>query len=338
MRKILLSLLLTAALLLSACAAQDTPAVQTEPTEYVPQPYRAITAIDHAVTEPDERAAMTDDDREQFRVLMEAMLAREPEIVLDTDEERMDLFTELLRESPYYFFVSDMTVSDTSVRFAYAYGEEEQRRMLTFMDEELLRIANSDASPDDNELDVILKVYAAVCGRIEYDTRREDNKQLGSPLFDYPADELYKALRDGRGLCYGFAYVLRCALLQRGIDAFCVYGQCRARDMGHEWVIFRLDGAYFHCDPAWDRASDEAAKLLHFGTTDLERENDTLEMRPFGEYHLSGYGAVRCTDKRFDIFRSVFRFTWLDGHRYLLEDKNGGRTIFNSEDFSLTEE
>lgn len=334
MKRLFLSLLLAAALLLSACSPR-LPAEQPDMTEEPTEPAAGIAAIDHCVVEPDERAAMNDADRAQYRRLMDAMLSRADSVTLDTDAERTAFLLELLRESPYAFFARDITARGATVSFTYAYPEQEQQRMLAFMDEQLLAVANRRAEPDDNELDIILKIYAAVCGRIDYDTMREDNKQLGSPLFDYPADEMYKALRDNTALCYGFAYVMRYALLQRGIDAFCVYGQCRARDMGHEWVIFRWDDAYFHCDPAWDRTDGDMSKLIYFGATDTERAADTLEMRPFGEYHLGDYGDIRCDDERFGIFRGIISCTPVGGHSYLLEDRKGNVTVFDSEDFSL---
>ena len=207
--------------------------------------------------------------------------------------------------------------------------------MRRFIDGEILTIANSRAEEGDNALDVILKIYFAVAHRLTYDDEREDNKLLGSPLYDYPADEIYKALRDGTSLCYGFAYVMRYALLQRGIDCFCVYGECRAHDMGHEWLVFEYDGEYFNCDPAWDRASMGYAKLVHFGKTDEERKGDTLAVRPFAEYHDSAFGEVRCTDGRFSIFRGVIRYSYIREHRYLVEDRNGQQYIFDSETFEM---
>ena len=323
-----------AAMLLSACAEAEQASAPTEPSDE-PAPYRAITAIDHSVVEPDEAAAMSQSDRAAFRALTDALLAREEQMTLDVDPSRVAFLLELLHESPYAFFASDFRADGTQVAFTYAYGAQEQQRMQELMDSELLAIANDKAAPGDNELDVILKIYCAVAHRIEYDLQREDNKQLGSPLFDYPADEVYKALSDGKGLCYGFAYVMRYALLQRGIDAFCVYGDCLARQAGHEWVVFRLGDHYYHCDPAWDRASGEYAKLLHFGKTDGEREADTLVVRDFSSYHEAEYPAVVCDDDRFDFFRDIIRFSYVDGHRFYLENRDGDGVLFDTETFEI---
>ena len=338
----IIALTAAAALLLCSCAArgaQDMTAAHTQAPAAEPEEktFAPITEIDPCAVEPDELAVMSDNDKEQYRTLMNGMLDRKEEIKLYLAGDRAEFLVDLLRQSPYYFFVSDCEIDGSVVRLSYAYDADEQEEMRKYMDSELLLLANSSARDSDNELDVILKVYSAVARRISYDTVREDNKKLGSPLFDYPADEVYDSLREGKGLCYGFAYIMRSALLQRGIDCFCVYGECRAHDQGHEWIVFRYDGEFFNCDPAWDRSAEVDAKLVHFGKTDAERGADTLEPRPFSEYHYAKYGEVSCTDKRFSVFRGAVGFHYLTGHKYYLEDRNGNGSVFDSQTFEITD-
>ena len=337
------ALLIAAAVLLCSCAAPadtdiTTGYTQAQPTEAEYKSYSPIEAIDPCAVEPDERSVMSANDVEQYKVLMDGMFSRKERIELYLTGDRAQFLLDLLRQSPYYFFVDEAQVEGSTVLLSYAYSADEQDEMRRFIDDELLAAANSDACEGDSELDVILKVYGAVASRLTYDDKREDNKELGSPLFDYPADEIYKALKDGKSLCYGFAYVLRFALLQRGIDCFCVYGECRAHDQGHEWVIFRYDGEFFNCDPAWDRVADEYPKLVNFGKTDAERTADTLTPRPFDEYHYAKYGKVECTDKRFAALRGMVSFRYLSGHRYRVEDRNGYARVFDSVTFALTDE
>lgn len=333
--KRLAALLLAIALTLCSCAADSGP--DTKATEYAERTFSPITQIDPCVVEPDKRAVMSDNDRAQYRELMRALLDREEKVSLYLVGDRARFLLELLEDSPYYFFLSDAQVSGSDVSFTYAYSAEEQAGMRELIDSAILDIADSEADDEDNELDVILKVYSAVAHRIDYDTSREDNKQLGSELFEHPGAEIYTALSEGKGLCQAFAYVLGYALLQRGIDCFCVYGQCKARDMGHEWLIFRYDGEFFNCDPAWDRASAGYAKLVHFGKTDAERRADTLEPADFAEKHYAAYGRVECTDKRFSALRDIVRFTYLNGHRYYMEDRDGNSMVFDSKTCTIEE-
>lgn len=329
--------LLAVCLLLSACSASAPAKEEAEaPTEYRTS-YTPITQIDHCVLEPDDRARLSENDKLAFRLLMDSMLTRRNEVTLAPDTVSVNDLLDLLRESPYYYFLRKAEVDGNTVRFAYAYFPEKQQQMLDFIDEQMLRIANHEASEGDNTLDVILKVYLAVTHEMTYDNERTDNKELGSPLFIYPADEIYKALRDKKSLCYGFAYVMRFALLQRGIDCFCVYGLCNAHNDGHEWIIFRYDDTYFHCDPAWDRVSNDYAKLVHFGKTDREREVDTLDMEDYSSCHDPSFGEVNCTDDRFSLLRGIVRFTYVNGHRYCMTDREEKEYFFDTESFSFVD-
>lgn len=335
MKKTFPALLLILCLLLSACSA-SAPANDsaTDPTEY---PYQPLQAIDYCVLEPDDRARLSDKDKEAYRALMDAMLERADSITLRPDTVSMQDLIDLLRESPYYFFLDEAGIDGDTVHFSYAYTADEQSEMRDFMDSKLMEIANYKAAEDDNTLDTILKIYLAVTHAMAYDHDRTDNKFLGSPLFVYPADEVYKALRDEKSLCYGFAYVMRFALLQRGVDCFCVYGECTSRGDGHEWLIFRYNDRWYHCDPTWDRADSDYAKLIHFGKTDREREVDTLEPIDFASYHDPAFGKVECTDDLFRIFRGINRFSYGGGHRYFMTDINNKESIFDTETMTFIE-
>ena len=336
MKRKLFALLIALCLLLSACSAAPAKEEATTPTEYQ-RAYTPITRIDHCVLEPDDRERLSEKDMLAFRSLTESMLARRDEITVTPETVSVNVLLDLLRESPYYYFLREAKIDGNTVRFTYAYSPEKQQQMLSFIDEQMLRIANHEASESDNTLDVILKIYLAVTHEMTYDNKRTDNKELGSPLFVYPADEIYKALRDKKSLCYGFAYVLRFALLQRGIDCFCVYGLCNAHNDGHEWIIFRYDDTWFHCDPAWDRVSEDYAKLIHFGKTDDERKADTLDMEDFSSYHESTYSDVKCTDDRFSILRGIVRFTYVNDHRFYMTDRDGKEYFFDTGSFSFVD-
>lgn len=320
MKRIVLCVLLAAVMILTACGVKKTTENGGRPD---PLPDGdAITAIDHCAVEPDERRVMSDSDMEMYRRLMDAVLERRTKVKLGADVQKTAFLIDLLRESPYGFFVSDYEMTSGSMSLSYAYSERRQKMMLELMDSELLKIVNHQFEPDDNELDIILKIYHAVTQKLTYDHTRTDNKEVGSPLFDHPGDEVYKALRDNKALCYGYANVLRFALLQRGIECYCVHGECKANKMGHEWVIFKYKGKYYHCDPAWDRAEDGESKLMHFGTTDGIRESETVIQRPFSEYHTEGSETPVCDDGRFDNLRGMTYFCAVGGHRFYLEDSD----------------
>lgn len=300
-------------LLLYGCESADIGIIQGGDGDY-----QIISEIDHCAVEPDDKLHMTDSDRANYKKLMNALLTRKDSVKLSNDKDKNEYYIDLLMQSPYYFFADSCVLSGDTVTFAYAYSKEEQQDMLTFLDSKFLDIVNSNASADDNELDKILNIYGAVARSMTYDHTRKDNKQLDSALFNYPDDEIYKALKDEKSVCYGFAYTLRFALLQAGIDCFCVYGPCSSHGEGHMWNIFKWEDKFYTCDSAWDRSDDGYAQLFHFGKTDKEREADTLERTGFSSAFFDEYGEVECTDETFKMFRGVDRYTYISPHKYYI--------------------
>ena len=297
--------------------------------------YKLITEINHYVVEPDDKLHMSDEDEVHYKNLMDATLSRNQDIKLSSDKTKNEYYVDLLKQSPYYFFLDSCTIDNDTVKLEYKYSKKEQEDMLFFIDSSFLEICNSNSSEKDNALDKILNVHSAVAKLIKYDTERTDNKQYGSHLLKHPEDEIYKALKDEKSLCFGFSYIFRYALLQLDIDCFCVYGECTSRNQAHMWNIFKFDDEFFTCDPAWDRAEDDYAHLLNFGKTDKERKADTLDKIKFSSTFFNEYEIIRCSDERFDIFRGIVRYSYVKPHTYYMEDFEGEEYIFNTETFKM---
>ena len=320
----------------SCTNSQATPQ-PTTPTEPENTGYMIIEEIDHCAVEPDDKLHMSDEDEAHYQTLMDGMLNRENEITLSENREKNEYYIDLLRQSPYFFFVDEYTLNDNSVNFTYEYSKEKQEKMLSFLDEKFLEIVNSHASEDDNTLDKILNVYSAVAHEMTYDHSRTKDMQLTSPLFQYPDDEIYLALKNEESVCYGFAYTLRFALLQLDIDCFCVYGPCRDQGEAHMWNIFKYDDKFYTCDAAWDRSEGGYAQLNHFGKTTKEREVDMLKIKDYSSKFFEEYGEIECTDETFKMFRSIDRYSLVSTHTYFLSDFEGNEYIFDTETLQMKE-
>lgn len=333
-----LSAVLVFAMVFVLCACQTQEPVvnkpQSKPIKDI-EPYVAVKEIDHYVLEPDDKLHMTDDDEEMYHMLVDSMFERKETVTLTDSADKNWFYLDMLMQSPYFFFVDEYRVFDDYVTFVYKYSEQEQQEILEFMDTELLKIINSNAEEDDNELDVLLKTHAATASALVYDHARTDNKKLGSYRFSYPFDEVYKALRDKTSVCYGYAYILRYALLQRGVDCFCVYGQCTNMDEAHMWNVFEYNGKFYTCDPAWDRAEEGLPKLFQFGKTDSERVTDMLDKEGFSSFFYEEYGKVACNDDLFVIFRGIAEYEYLGDHKYNMIDFDGNERIFDSQTFTF---
>lgn len=334
--KRLFSLLIILLLSLSLCGCNNTSINIVQGANNPANiDYKAITTINHCAVEPDDKLHMTGDDEKYYETLMNAMLNREHSVKLSSNISKNEYYIDLLKQSPYYFFVKECTLKEDTVCFNYEYSKSQQDEMLNFIDSTFLEIVNTNCNKEDNTLDRILNVHGAVARYMTYDHERTDNKQLDSPLFKYPGDEIYKALKNKESVCYGFAYTLRFALLQLDIDCFCVFGPCSNRGEGHMWNIFRYEDEFYTCDSAWDRADEGYARLFHFGKTDKEREADTLSRVDFSSTFFNEYGEINCTDETFKIFRGIERYTYVNPHSYYCVDFNEKEYIFNTETMEM---
>ena len=324
-----LSLLLVAALLTTFvfCGCDN------QKTEY--QNQNGFSAINHAVVEPDEKAALSDSELKEYQKLVDAVLNRKESFAFSCDGETARLYSELLKENPYGFLLSDLSVGKNAFSLSYAYSEEEQKEIVAFMDTTLLSLLNQNYSPDDNKLDRILKLYFAVTDFLAYDHTNSDVTPLTDSHLRYPDDAVYLALKTKITKCYGFAFLFDFLMLQNDYDCFAVYGVCRSRGDSHMWNLFEYNGEYFCCDPTWDRSENNYSKLLHFGKTTDERTAESVEGVDFASYHEEGFPPPVCTDKRFSVFRGIVRFSWSEGHRFSMQDFDSHEYIFDTQSFSL---
>ena len=309
------------------CGCKVTPT-----TEY----YGELTALDHAVLEPDEEARLTEKERVEYRRLLDAVINREETLRLDVSPESCEYFTVLLRENLYAFLLSSYDCSSGGAfSLSYAYSEEEHRDIVRFMDESLLGIVNRNSNERDNKLDKILKLYYSVTDYLTYDHRTDAKTALSDPKFRYPEDTVYLALKEKTCKCYGFAYILNFVMRQFGIESFTVYGTCHRQNDSHMWNLFLYDGEAFFCDAAWDRSEDAYSKLTHFGKTESERLSEGVEPVDFASYHEKGYAEPKCTDKRFFIFRGIVRFSPKALHTFFLEDHRNQEYTFDTVSFKM---
>ena len=84
-------------------------------------------------------------------------------------------------------------------------------------------------------------------------------------------------------------------------------------DIGHVWLLVKLDGKFYHCDPTWDSHGDGTAGLEYFGMTDAQREESGIDMNTV--MVDTAYGEVTADSIRFDDLHDVTAFTMKKDHR-----------------------
>lgn len=277
------------------------------------QPERepAVTAINHYVIKSDIRACMSEETQALYCRVIDGIFARETRIPLSGDYDAALLIRYALKLSPYFFLLDscDMTKDHRSLSVSYAYSQQEQADMVSYIDEEYLRMLNEAVTPDMSEMEKVLAVYHEFAQRIQYDYVWANENQGNWSLI--PDIGIYQALKSGYGACHTYTYLCQFALQQLGIECLPVSGKM-ADDptQSHMWLLVRIDGKYYHCDPTWD-SRGKSVSLTYFGMTDQERIESGV--KGFENSYDKRYGEVLCDNKRFARLRNVWDYK-LIGH------------------------
>lgn len=302
--KICLALVLAVALLCTGCGLFNPVAgPSASPAALL------LQEIDRYVTEPDVEAHITQQDRAFYRQLIDGVAGYEQEIKLSDSHEQNLYYLSMLQKSPFASLIKStrFTKDKTSVKINYKYSESEHMQRIRVTEAELLRILRQIILPDMNETEKALAVYRYFSEMIRYDYQWRSQEGQFSDI------DLYQALVSGKGVCHEYSYLCWYALAQLGMEAFCVTGVNASDGAGHMWLLVRIDGAFYHCDPTWESVAGGSG-LGFFGMTDEERLASGIKASSFAAFHEPEYGEVVCTDGSFEALREVSSWSLSEGH------------------------
>lgn len=299
----------------AAVSVCPTASASPEPTAKEP----VLTEIDPYVIKADVKAYLSEQEQETFRTVLDAVFAQQSSVKLPGDYDSNLRVLGALLNSPYYFFVSRQSFTDdhTTIELWYEYSLSEQTQMREFMESEYLRIINSVCSADMNDTEKTMAIYRYFSENISYDYEWVDGLNMSDEKYAYPEIEIYRALKTGSGVCHTYTYLCEFALQQLGVE--CLRIACQMSDdpeVGHMWLIVRLDGKYYHCDPTWESTSGYPGGLEYFGMTDAERIAGGISL---SYLTIDGaYGEISCDSETFAPLRGVYGFEFGSGHTLLL--------------------
>lgn len=332
-------------LLLAACN-DPSPSGETDTTNddvstQQESPPPVVTQLNYYVTAADRLAYLSDAELANFEKLVDAVLMQEEHVTLSNDYDSNLRVFGALQANPFYFFVSDLSFTDdhSGVILEYGYTPQDQQAMLNYITEEYIRILGEIIHPDMNELDQVLAVYHYFAARISYNYDWLEALDASDEKFLFPDIAIYEALTTDRGVCHSYAYLCEFALQQLGIECLPVNGEMSATpDVGHMWLVVRIDGEYYHLDPTWDSIGDGAVSLTYFGMSDQERYDSGVENWSLS--YDAAYGEVYCSDESFLPLRAVQNFSfpqpWDGSHRILLELISGSEAEYNTQTKQLS--
>lgn len=306
---------------------------QSESLSQAEKPEKPLfSEINHYVINPVVNSYLSEEGKAVYPALIDGILNRQEEIRLTDDYDTNLALVLAARYTPYYFLVEDDTFTrdHKSVRLTYAYNAEEQREKAAYIDQEYLDILNSCITPEMNDVEKTLAVYCYFASRISYDYAWLDELNMAEDKYLFPDIEVYDALKTNKGVCHSYTYLCEFALEQLGIECIRVDGVMRDDpDTGHMWLMVKLDGKYYHCDPTWDSHGDGTCGLEYFGMTDEERDASGVDM---GSVMVdSAYGDVTADSMRFDDLHDITSFTMNAEHRMTVQRYGQTEVVYTNE-------
>ena len=187
-------------------------------------------------------------------------------------------------------------------------------------------ILNSNVEKDDTEYERALKLYLYIANSYEYKERDESKDGY-----------VYMTFMTKNGVCENFASVYAYLLLQSGVDAFsigCFDKSC------HAWTYAVINGQGYHIDSTWAlKGTRDGIYLDFFMMSDSEREYDDCPVGDLTGALIPGYWvnntewSLPAKDNRYNI-RLWCYFKSLDEEKKILHytDMNGETKEFRYED------
>ena len=138
-------------------------------------------------------------------------------------------------------------------------------------------ILNSYLEADDTDFEKCLKLYDYMESNYDY------NRDLDS---DAPVDDgfVYAAMHNHTGVCIDLAAVYVFLLLQVGIEATEV--GCYADGMDHAWAYVIIDGEGYHIDPTWSLKSTRGTDDLYLDYYMMDDDQRTYTGCPVDDLTL----------------------------------------------------
>lgn len=252
---------------------------------------------------------------------MEAMLEYKQYIEFSSDMKENRL---VLQSNPYAKILGDYEVIGNKINFKYNYSEEEHRQIVKYLDKEFLDIINNTITTDMTKLEKILAIYHYFCTRISFDN------EWGEQHYNVFSNEelnIYDGLKDNKGVCHTYSYLVQFALYQLDIPTCVINGKIAKNNDYHTWLSVCLDGIYYYIDPTWDATSDSdnnTVSLKYFGLTNNENIQRTVY---YHELYFNADNPIVSNNKvKFGDFRNIIDYKLIGNHKIEIQRENTEKT------------
>lgn len=241
-----------------------------------------------------------DTHREVIAAIADGMLKRESEIDISSYKLKLDncsaAVSAALATFPEVFFVDrDKMVTNGYSRSSYTSEGEDYVESLIFP---YIEVTDSDAERMLAEFYAEADFYLdQVSGEL---TKCRDEFSIAALLHDEIVLDAQYVLKNSnynflvkkQGLCENYSRVYAYLLSQVGIYSEII----DSTSMGHEWMMVRLDGSYYHVDVTWDDSTPDRPGLARH-TFFLWSENGIKEIADPDDKHYDFSTINEASDK-----------------------------------------
>lgn len=209
-----------------------------------------FSEIDPAACEPSFREFLGD-RYSDYQALMQALVNREPQVSVDAS--LAECLVRHMEASPYGVLSDSVQIQDGQITLVYRFDETEHQENKERLDQLFLKLVNEHVSSADNDMEKILALYQ---GLMEIETN-------GTYLGD--ADEvpdLLNVLETGDAQSSQFAEMLSFALQLLDMEAFPMVINA---DYPEVVVYAKLGDQFFFFDPYYEAMASMGEGLMGFG-------------------------------------------------------------------------
>lgn len=282
-----------------------------------------VEKIKHCVINDNPDIQYSDAESKFYRDTTEAILEYKQCIDFSSDMTENRL---LLENNPYIKILADYEIADKEaiIKFKYNYSEEEHKQIVKYLDQEFLNIINTNITKNMTELEKILAIYHYFCTRISFDN------EWGEQHYNVFSNEelnIYDGLKNNKGVCHTYSYLVQFALCQLDIPTCVIHGKIAKNNDYHTWLSVCLNGLYYYIDPTWDATSDAdntTVSLKYFGLT----KDENIERAVYyNELYFSEDNPIVSNNKvRFEDFRDIIDYKLIGNHQMEIKRDNLEKT------------
>lgn len=301
-----------------------------------------FTKIDHYLIQYNYACNQNAKDRENYKLLVDSILNRRERTHLTDDMDLNIKYISLIGQTPLFFLVKEFDIKNNDIVFEFRYSANEQQKIISELETELLKILNEVIREDYNEFEKALMLYDYLKKRIEYDydwyeTYSSLSSEEKTELLLNKEDvgiHMHRALTKNKGVCHSYAYLYFYLLAQVGVDSVIVETQIENLEENHAWVQVKLKDNFYHMDLTWD---SEAYHLYgidcldHFGMTDEERNT------PLRFAMIPIEIDIVCNDASLSYLRGTCEHELTKNHKLILTYEDGAQQTIDTQTLQIIE-